>query len=234
MPTTLTAARRATSTACCTPVTGGVLDDEAAETLARVFKALGRPNPGQAALPDRRRRATGGLRLRPDRAGRPVPADRVPPHQAARRRRPHHPRAARQMGLLPRRRKDPRRGQPRAGPDALVNTALSKRPPGGPIELSASVMSPILSEAASIASRHRLPGHTLRGGPCEPTRPRQTARRQLNQTLSRAARPTGPQSFQLAAVPLQPGWTAAHPASNKPAVIQARNPGRAAAGPDRM
>jgi len=30
-------------TACCSPVTGGLLDDEAAETLARVFKALGDP-----------------------------------------------------------------------------------------------------------------------------------------------------------------------------------------------
>ena len=29
--------------ACCSPVTGGVLDDEAAERLARVFKALGDP-----------------------------------------------------------------------------------------------------------------------------------------------------------------------------------------------
>ena len=28
---------------CCSPVTGGVLDDEAAERLARVFKALGDP-----------------------------------------------------------------------------------------------------------------------------------------------------------------------------------------------
>jgi ArsR family transcriptional regulator len=30
-------------TACCAPVTGGVLDDETAERLARVFKALGDP-----------------------------------------------------------------------------------------------------------------------------------------------------------------------------------------------
>ena len=29
--------------ACCSPVTGGVLDDQAAEGLARVFKALGDP-----------------------------------------------------------------------------------------------------------------------------------------------------------------------------------------------
>jgi ArsR family transcriptional regulator len=29
--------------ACCSPVTGGVVTDEAAETLARMFKALGDP-----------------------------------------------------------------------------------------------------------------------------------------------------------------------------------------------
>ena len=29
--------------ACCSPVTGGVVSDEAAETLARMFKALGDP-----------------------------------------------------------------------------------------------------------------------------------------------------------------------------------------------
>ena len=29
--------------ACCSPVTGGVLEDEAAEVLARMFKALGDP-----------------------------------------------------------------------------------------------------------------------------------------------------------------------------------------------
>jgi len=31
------------SSACCSPVTGGVLDDAAAERLAHVFKALGDP-----------------------------------------------------------------------------------------------------------------------------------------------------------------------------------------------
>ena len=30
--------------ACCSPVTGGVLDDDQAEALARMFKALGDPN----------------------------------------------------------------------------------------------------------------------------------------------------------------------------------------------
>lgn len=29
--------------ACCSPVTGGIVTDEAAETLARMFKALGDP-----------------------------------------------------------------------------------------------------------------------------------------------------------------------------------------------
>ncbi|MDR7311443.1 ArsR family transcriptional regulator [Nocardioides luteus] len=29
--------------ACCSPVTGGILDDSQAETLARMFKALGDP-----------------------------------------------------------------------------------------------------------------------------------------------------------------------------------------------
>ena len=32
------------ATACCSPVTGGVLDDDQAEALARMFKALGDPN----------------------------------------------------------------------------------------------------------------------------------------------------------------------------------------------
>jgi len=30
--------------ACCSPVTGGVVSDESAETLARMFKALGDPS----------------------------------------------------------------------------------------------------------------------------------------------------------------------------------------------
>ena len=30
--------------ACCSPVTGGVVDDRTAETLARMFKALGDPS----------------------------------------------------------------------------------------------------------------------------------------------------------------------------------------------
>lgn len=30
-------------TACCSPVTGGIVTDDAAETLARMFKALGDP-----------------------------------------------------------------------------------------------------------------------------------------------------------------------------------------------
>lgn len=33
----------AATSACCSPVTGGVLDVEAAEQLARIFKALGDP-----------------------------------------------------------------------------------------------------------------------------------------------------------------------------------------------
>lgn len=46
--TTATPARRLPSitadlAACCSPLTGGVLDDEQAERLARVFKALGDP-----------------------------------------------------------------------------------------------------------------------------------------------------------------------------------------------
>lgn len=42
MPTTLPLLT-ADIAACCSPVTAGVLDDEAAERLARVFKALGDP-----------------------------------------------------------------------------------------------------------------------------------------------------------------------------------------------
>ncbi|MDQ2756238.1 MAG: metalloregulator ArsR/SmtB family transcription factor [Actinomycetota bacterium] len=39
----LTAPGPGRTTDCCSPLTDGVLDDEAAETLARVFKALGDP-----------------------------------------------------------------------------------------------------------------------------------------------------------------------------------------------
>ena len=40
--TTASPTQRAVA-ACCSPLTGGVLDGEAAETLARMFKALGDP-----------------------------------------------------------------------------------------------------------------------------------------------------------------------------------------------
>ena len=43
MPATLPVIQPAELTACCSPVTGGVVSDEAAETLARMFKALGDP-----------------------------------------------------------------------------------------------------------------------------------------------------------------------------------------------
>ncbi|MCH8560362.1 metalloregulator ArsR/SmtB family transcription factor [Nesterenkonia sp. LB17] len=43
MPTTLPAIRPDELAACCVPVTGGLVNDETAETLARVFKALGDP-----------------------------------------------------------------------------------------------------------------------------------------------------------------------------------------------
>ena len=42
MPTTLPLLADG-ATACCSPLTAGVLDDAAAERLARVFKALGDP-----------------------------------------------------------------------------------------------------------------------------------------------------------------------------------------------
>ena len=65
------------------------------------------------------------------------------------------------------------------------------------------------------------------------TTPR-TARPQLDQPLSRAARLAEPRSSQPAAVPPQSRWTAAHPVRNRPAAVRAPNPGRAAARPDRM
>jgi ArsR family transcriptional regulator len=43
MSTTTLLPPAADISSCCSPVTGGVLDDEAAERLARVFKALGDP-----------------------------------------------------------------------------------------------------------------------------------------------------------------------------------------------
>lgn len=43
MPTAPLPLVRAASVTCCSPETGGLLDDTAAEGLARVFKALGDP-----------------------------------------------------------------------------------------------------------------------------------------------------------------------------------------------
>ncbi|UUW88718.1 ArsR/SmtB family transcription factor [Pimelobacter simplex] len=43
MPTPLPVIQPDDLAACCSPVTGGVVSDEAAETLARMFKALGDP-----------------------------------------------------------------------------------------------------------------------------------------------------------------------------------------------
>jgi ArsR family transcriptional regulator, arsenate/arsenite/antimonite-responsive transcriptional repressor len=43
MPTTTLPLITSDLAACCSPVTGGVLDQDAAERLARVFKALGDP-----------------------------------------------------------------------------------------------------------------------------------------------------------------------------------------------
>lgn len=43
MPTQLSVIQTDAAAACCSPLTGGVVDEEKAETLARVFKALGDP-----------------------------------------------------------------------------------------------------------------------------------------------------------------------------------------------
>jgi ArsR family transcriptional regulator, arsenate/arsenite/antimonite-responsive transcriptional repressor len=43
MPTSLPVLEPAELAACCSPVTGGVVSDETAEMLARMFKALGDP-----------------------------------------------------------------------------------------------------------------------------------------------------------------------------------------------
>ncbi len=43
MPTTLPVIQSADLAACCSPMTAGIVSDEAAETLARMFKALGDP-----------------------------------------------------------------------------------------------------------------------------------------------------------------------------------------------
>ena len=43
MPTSLPLLEPAELAACCSPVTGGVVSDETAGTLARMFKALGDP-----------------------------------------------------------------------------------------------------------------------------------------------------------------------------------------------
>lgn len=43
MPTSLPVIQPSELAACCSPVTGGVVSDDAAETLARMFKALSDP-----------------------------------------------------------------------------------------------------------------------------------------------------------------------------------------------
>lgn len=43
MPTSLPVIQPVDLAACCSPVTGGIVSDEAATTLARMFKALGDP-----------------------------------------------------------------------------------------------------------------------------------------------------------------------------------------------
>lgn len=43
MPSSLPVIQPDDLAACCSPVTGGLVSDEAAETLARMFKALGDP-----------------------------------------------------------------------------------------------------------------------------------------------------------------------------------------------
>jgi ArsR family transcriptional regulator, arsenate/arsenite/antimonite-responsive transcriptional repressor len=43
MPATLPVIQPADLAACCSPMTAGIVDDEAAETLARMFKALSDP-----------------------------------------------------------------------------------------------------------------------------------------------------------------------------------------------
>lgn len=43
MPTSLTVLDQDDLVACCAPVTGGIITDAAADTLARMFKALGDP-----------------------------------------------------------------------------------------------------------------------------------------------------------------------------------------------
>lgn len=43
MPSTLSVIEPSALAACCSPVTAGIVSDEAAETLARMFKALSDP-----------------------------------------------------------------------------------------------------------------------------------------------------------------------------------------------
>lgn len=44
MPTSTFVAQQDALAACCSPMTGGVVSDQAAATLARMFKALGDPS----------------------------------------------------------------------------------------------------------------------------------------------------------------------------------------------
>ena len=74
---------------------GGGADRAAAQ-------GAGRPGPAAAALAGRVARRPGGLRLRPERRLRPLPADDQPPPQGAPRGRAARPEQARRLGLLPR------------------------------------------------------------------------------------------------------------------------------------
>ena len=87
--------------ACCNPVTGGVVDTNTAEALARIFRALGDPTrvrllsliaahaDSEACVCD----LTEPVGL--------LSADRVTPPQATRRRGSSYPRTAREVGVLP-------------------------------------------------------------------------------------------------------------------------------------
>ncbi len=96
-----------------------------AEQLAHVFKALGDPTRVRllsliAATAERR-----SLHLRPHRTRSALsPANRLAPHETARRRRPDHPRTTRQMGLLPHRRRRIQRRRSRPGPPQDVTPPI--------------------------------------------------------------------------------------------------------------
>ena len=125
----------ATLATSCPPLLAGPLAVEDAERLARGLKVHRRPGAPAAAEPDPGAARRRGVRLPPDRAARPRPAHRQPSPQGAARRRPGRARAARELGLLP------RRARPAAGAARPAHVTAAGASPASKTARSCSIAS---------------------------------------------------------------------------------------------